>query len=345
MRTASLTAAVSAALAVALLQGAPASGSDTASRAKAYQATATTCGDGGVCKSVTMAEGSKVSVSALLRPVSGSLKGKYTFHLMSRTAGGKWKRTQSRTVNSNPWAAAWTVSLSPSRTTKYKWVIAPACFTPGTKDSQCQRVSTNTITVNVKQTTAKIRVRYLDTYQQIERGTSAGVMVAYEEQLASGEWTSNIAPRDVAVQRYKNGKWETVERDRTDEYGVVYIKVKPSGTSKYRFVTRGLTSATAVVEVVSGKAAYLSVSWPQYASVFGNLTVSVRLFDARGDAWQGSTAVDLQYRSNRQSGWVTIGSARWQRNSTLQVSGQVQGGGYYRVAVPEFNLAKEAFYS
>ena len=322
----------------------PDSESVSSSRTSAYKVTATTCGDSGICDSTEIGDGGQAMINVAATPARGDMRGKYTFRVMQRTKGGTWKLATRESADVNPWAASRTLFYSPTRTTEYRFILEPACYTPGTTSASCKLSTSNTVTIVVREVTSEFRVVHLDTYIQVERGDTAYVGALFEQKTSQGTWTPQIAPTTISLERLTAGKWQRVESVETD-YGGLVFSVEPSSTRQYRIVVGKLVTPNVTVAVTPTSAAKLRVEWPDFISAFGDIEVDAGLSDKSGDPWVGGTEMLLQYRSSRVNSWTTIGRATWKSDEELSLSGRVQGAGYYRVYVPDYSLQREAFYA
>ena len=312
-----------------------------------YQVTATTCGDSGTCESDEIVKGGSAAIYVSASPSKGEMRGAFVFRVMERVKGGDWKLTRRETAIVNPWAAVPRRQklVSPSRTTQYRFVLEPACYAPGTTDGKCMLTESNVVTITVAKPGDKLRVGYLDSYIQVVRGDYANVTAVFESRTSQGTWTRRFPPKKVRIQRAVQGTWRTVDARATDDYGTVLFRVEPSGTRKYRLVVGRLKTPSVTVVVSPSEAATMHASWPARVSAFGRMAVRVSLKDRNGKPWEGNARVLLQYRANRLEAWTTIGDDIWQRADYVTIVGRVQGGGYYRVSVPEFSLQREMYYS
>lgn len=343
-------ATVSAFLAVSIIIVAagvappPASAAAQQPRETVYKVSATLCGDGSVCNSIEISDGASAMVNVLALPTRGEMRGKFTFRVMQKAKGGSWRMVAREAADVSPWAASKSLYYSPSRTTQYRFILEPACYTPGTKNASCKLSPSSTVTIIVREVTPEFRVAYLDSYVQVERGKPAFVGALFQQKTRQGTWTPYISPTTISLQRLAAGKWRTVDSERTD-YGGVSFRVEPSGTRQYRIIVGKFTTPNVTVAVTPTSAAKLTAKWPPLISAFDDIRVDVRLLDKSGDPWVGGTELLLQYRTSRVNAWTTIGRATWKSDEEVILAGRVQGAGYYRVLVSEFSLQREAFYS
>ena len=293
---------------------------------------------------VTVVAGSEVEIFGYIRSLLGerlTFSTRDKVEVQTRGVSGSWTFFSGAEMDPRFGTGKIYFSAKPQETTLFRFVVTPVCMETTPSREECRVLRSNAVELRVAGGTRGFD-SFVGTYREAFRGES--VNLSGNLYLRTSQSREPAIDVPVTLEQLTGKGWKKVGATRTTIAGTFSYDIDAKRSTTFRWKFGGMSSEHVQLRVIEPDANRLSVSWPPFINVFSDFAVSATIINSRGDAWQGSATILLQYRPSRASSWVTISRESWSGESDARLSAKTQGVGYYRVSVPGFGMESQAFY-